>query len=121
MFFIKKYVFTLIFIFSFLFKAYELIASDELTNYNGFEKPYEKSELKSGSYFSREETRAIEQDEFENPGMIWVEKGSELFNMKMGNKGSSCFSCHNKDNKPCLLYTSPSPRDPKTSRMPSSA
>ena len=24
-------------------------------------------------------------------------------------------------NKPCLLYTSPSPRDPKTSRMPSSA
>ena len=22
---------------------------------------------------------------------------------------------------PCLLYTSPSPRDPKTSRMPSSA
>ena len=43
MFFIKKYVFTLIFIFSFLFVAYELIASDELTNYNGFEKPYEKS------------------------------------------------------------------------------
>ena len=49
MFFIKKYVFTLIFIFSFL--AYELIASDELTNYNGFEKPYEKSELKSGAIF----------------------------------------------------------------------
>ena len=24
-------------------------------------------------------------------------------------------------NKDCLLYTSPSPRDPKTSRMPSSA
>ena len=23
--------------------------------------------------------------------------------------------------RPCLLYTSPSPRDPKTSRMPSSA
>ena len=25
------------------------------------------------------------------------------------------------ENNPCLLYTSPSPRDPKTSRMPSSA
>ena len=25
------------------------------------------------------------------------------------------------DNKPCLLYTSPSPRDLSTSRMPSSA
>ena len=27
----------------------------------------------------------------------------------------------NGDGLPCLLYTSPSPRDPKTSRMPSSA
>ena len=27
----------------------------------------------------------------------------------------------NYPNKACLLYTSPSPRDPKTSRMPSSA
>ena len=26
-----------------------------------------------------------------------------------------------RDYKNCLLYTSPSPRDPKTSRMPSSA
>ena len=26
-----------------------------------------------------------------------------------------------EDNDACLLYTSPSPRDPKTSRMPSSA
>ena len=25
------------------------------------------------------------------------------------------------ESKPCLLYTSPSPRDPKTTRMPSSA
>ena len=28
---------------------------------------------------------------------------------------------HYKDISTCLLYTSPSPRDPKTSRMPSSA
>ena len=27
----------------------------------------------------------------------------------------------NSPDKTCLLYTSPSPRDPKTSRMPSSA
>ena len=30
-----------------------------------------------------------------------------------------CGKCHKP--KDCLLYTSPSPRDPKTSRMPSSA
>ena len=29
--------------------------------------------------------------------------------------------CHPGEDMPCLLYTSPSPRDPKTSRMPSSA
>ena len=29
--------------------------------------------------------------------------------------------CFNKASEDCLLYTSPSPRDPKTARMPSSA
>ena len=29
--------------------------------------------------------------------------------------------CHEMTDKPCLLYTSPSPRDLSTSRMPSSA
>ena len=28
---------------------------------------------------------------------------------------------NDENNRGCLLYTSPSPRDPKTSRMPSSA
>ena len=31
------------------------------------------------------------------------------------------FESSRVDNYSCLLYTSPSPRDPKTSRMPSSA
>ena len=29
--------------------------------------------------------------------------------------------CREKENSPCLLYTSPSPRDVEESRMPSSA
>ena len=32
-----------------------------------------------------------------------------------------CFSIYNRENCICLLYTSPSPRDLSTSRMPSSA
>ena len=32
-----------------------------------------------------------------------------------------CFACHNFTVNSCLLYTSPSPRDLSTSRMPSSA
>ena len=39
-----------------------------------------------------------------------VLKGSEIKSVREG-----------KVNIACLLYTSPSPRDPKTSRMPSSA
>ena len=34
---------------------------------------------------------------------------------------SRLVSLGEEGNKACLLYTSPSPRDPKTSRMPSSA
>ena len=34
--------------------------------------------------------------------------------------GMACATCHVYV-EDCLLYTSPSPRDPKTSRMPSSA
>ena len=40
-------------------------------------------------------------DDLKNKGAIFVEELEEI--------------------KDCLLYTSPSPRDPKTSRMPSSA
>ena len=39
-------------------------------------------------------------------------------------KARKKYSVHDEENKyknGCLLYTSPSPRDPKTSRMPSSA
>ena len=36
-------------------------------------------------------------------------------------KQSIFFTPGNRDNKPCLLYTSPSPRDRTRSRMPSSA
>ena len=44
--------------------------------------------------------------------------GAREGNWVFTSSGSAArFACPN----PCLLYTSPSPRDPKTSRMPSSA
>ena len=45
--------------------------------------------------------------------------GSGVFRMKPD--GSALEFMHQFNNNTCLLYTSPSPRDPKTSRMPSSA
>ena len=51
-----------------------------------------------------------------NTKNIDVFRGMELYN-------KNCASCHmgNLAGNPCLLYTSPSPRDVEESRMPSSA
>jgi len=92
MFFIMKSALVLMLVFSFNLFA------EELSDFDTYKKPYEKDELKSGSYYSKDETRAMEKDEFDNPGMIWVEKGNELFNKKMGKNNYSCANCHNQNN-----------------------
>ena len=49
-------------------------------------------------------------------------KKRKLYTSKLNNASiMEEFKEWSKDPLPCLLYTSPSPRDPKTSRMPSSA
>ena len=41
--------------------------------------------------------------------------------LRAQSKNKMVFTIRNVPNRPCLLYTSPSPRDLSTSRMPSSA
>ena len=63
--------------------------------------------------------------------LIWIGFGVRLFNIQVINRlnspqGIKVESINGLrgnfyDINGCLLYTSPSPRDPKTSRMPSSA
>ena len=68
-----------------------------------------------------------------NFNLILTEKNNKIFNIilndqknqntlseKMINELTSALDIADKDND-CLLYTSPSPRDNRTSRMPSSA
>ena len=52
-----------------------------------------------------------------------LRKGDKVVVLAGKDKGKegTIASVDPKANKACLLYTSPSPRDPKTSRMPSSA
>ena len=55
-----------------------------------------------------------------------VDLGKKLFfdPRLSGDASTACSDCHNPDHgwsDACLLYTSPSPRDLSTSRMPSSA
>ena len=48
--------------------------------------------LKSGFEFLTPETQALQNDSFENPAMLWVDRGEALFTE--GQNGPSCESCH---------------------------
>ena len=52
-------------------------------------------EIISGWHYRTEETRAMEMDSFDNPGMLGVERGEEIWNTVEGTEGKSCASCHN--------------------------
>lgn len=49
---------------------------------------------RSGYTYAASETRAMQDDEFENPGSIWLAKGEDLWGTVEGSKGKSCASCH---------------------------
>ncbi len=54
----------------------------------------EVDEIISGWHFRGKETRAMQADDFDNPGMIFVEKGEDAWNTVEGTEGKSCASCH---------------------------
>lgn len=48
----------------------------------------------SGWVFRSAETQALQMDDFENPGMIFVDEAIEAWNTVEGSEGESCASCH---------------------------
>ena len=48
----------------------------------------------SGWRFRSDETQVVQTDDFDNPGMIWVEQASEVWETADGSEGKSCASCH---------------------------
>ncbi|MCC6473977.1 MAG: sulfur oxidation c-type cytochrome SoxA [Burkholderiales bacterium] len=50
--------------------------------------------LKSGFEFLGPDLKAMQEDDFANPGMLWVERGEKLWNTPAGTEGKSCASCH---------------------------
>ncbi len=48
----------------------------------------------SGWRFRTDETQSLQTDDFENPAMIFVDQGMDLFNEVAGTEGKSCASCH---------------------------
>ena len=52
------------------------------------------TERKSGYEFMGRETRAMQDDDATNPGMLWVLDGEALWARKEGAAGKSCADCH---------------------------
>ena len=77
------------------------------------EKIYPVAELGSNtSHLNRESYERLYKKSIEFPEEFWSKQAEELL---------SWHEPWGQVKRGCLLYTSPSPRDPKTSRMPSSA
>src|SRR5690606_20040025 len=58
------------------------------------EGPYEADGRRSGYLYMGEEPRALQVDDFLNPGMFAVERGRQLLSRADGQNGRSCASCH---------------------------
>ncbi|WP_299961221.1 sulfur oxidation c-type cytochrome SoxA [uncultured Roseobacter sp.] len=75
-----------------------LILNEELTLVTRTAAPDHLSdvmdEVISGWHFRGTETRAMQADDFDNPGMIFVEQAEEVWNTVDGSEGKSCASCH---------------------------
>lgn len=53
------------------------------------------SEIYSGWLFRTDETRALQMDDFDNPGMLYAERGMDRWETAEGTANQSCADCHN--------------------------
>ena len=56
--------------------------------------PLNKGKTLSGYNFAEPSTQNMQNDDFLNPGVLWVEQGISIWNKKNGPKDFSCYSCH---------------------------
>lgn len=52
------------------------------------------SNLWSGFYYAKSETKEMQMDDFDNPGMLYVEEGADMWKTPAGPQNKSCASCH---------------------------
>ena len=53
-----------------------------------------RGDRRSGYDFMSRETRAMQDDDTANPGMLWVLEGGALWTRKTGSPGRACADCH---------------------------
>jgi L-cysteine S-thiosulfotransferase len=54
-----------------------------------------QAERRSGHSFMGPDTRAMQDDDTANPGMLWVLDGEALWKRKVGSADKACADCHN--------------------------
>jgi len=57
------------------------------------------ADRRSGYEFMGRDTRAMQDDDATNPGMLWVLDGEALWNRKAGAAGKACADCHGEAGK----------------------
>ena len=57
------------------------------------------SEKKSGYFYAIKATQQMQDDDFNNPGMLWADIGAENWGKADGEAGKSCASCHGDASK----------------------
>ena len=55
---------------------------------------YMIEDRRSGYTYLSQENRKLQDDEFGNPGMLWVARGQELWGQTQGRSQKSCAKCH---------------------------
>jgi L-cysteine S-thiosulfotransferase len=65
-----------------------------LTALPAFANEIPPDQRRSGYDFMAADTKAIQDDDTSNPGMLWVLDGEALWKAKSGNAAKSCADCH---------------------------
>ena len=60
---------------------------------------YQVGEIRSGYTYAEKETRNMQDDDFENPAFLWLERGEDLWSKVDGKAEKSCASCHGDASK----------------------
>jgi sulfur-oxidizing protein SoxA len=73
---------------------------------------------RSGITFAGAEVRALQADDFANPGMLWVDRGEKLWQSPAGRHDRSCADCHRDARSTMQGVAARYPRfDPGSSRL----
>ena len=70
------------------------IAQPDGGPHKGDQSPYSVDARRSGYTYLSPDNQQLQNDEFANPGMLWVERGRELWGTTDGTVHAACTNCH---------------------------